>query len=141
MLKIITIVMVATALMGCGPKGPPELTLEQVPEALKNAFATARPAMKTNADSVAKLVSEKQYAAASLQLGALGANTQLTDDQRNIVAGATIAVNAALQEMAASLEPAAGEAPAEGAKPAAPPASKEDAAAAAAVLEHHIRTK
>lgn len=132
--------VVATALIGCGRKGPPELTLEQVPEALKAAFATARPAMKTNADSVAKLVSDRQYAAASLQLQALSANTDLTDDQRNVVAGATIAVNSALQEMAASLQPAEG-APAEGAAPAAPPANKEEAAAASAVLEHYQRTK
>ena len=125
----------------CARKGPAELTLDQVPAALRQAFATAKSSLlKTSAESTAKLVADKQYAAASLQLQALSANTDLTDEQRNIVAGATIAVNSALQELAASIQPPEA-APAVSGSPTPPAANNEDAAAAAAVLEHYKRTK
>jgi predicted small lipoprotein YifL len=140
MLRVLSALLIAATMIGCGKKGPEELTLEQVPEAIRKAFVTAKNSLvKTSAEGTAKLVEEKQYAAASLQLQALSANTDLTEEQRNVVAGATVAVNAALQELAASLQPAE-VAESEGApKAAAPP--KEEAAAAAAVLEHYQRTK
>ncbi|HEX7858868.1 MAG TPA: hypothetical protein VF773_00935 [Verrucomicrobiae bacterium] len=139
MLRIFSLVVLAAMLVGCAKKGPTELTLEQVPEALRKAFASANNLLKTSADSVAKLVTEKQYAAASLQLQALAGNTDLTDEQRGVVSGATVAVNTALQEMAAAVQvEAATSAPG---SPAPPQAAKEDAAAAAAVLEHYKRTK
>lgn len=125
---------------GCGKKGPPELTLEQVPDAIRTAFTGARQALGTNAEGIAKLISQNQFAAASLQLQALAANTDLTDEQRNVLASATIAVNGKLQELAAAVQP-----PPEiaGPVPSATraPVAKEEAAAAAAVLEYHIRTK
>src|SRR5687768_2594406 len=142
MLRIFCPLVVAALLLGCGKSGPAQLTLEQVPEALKTAFANAKPTfLKTSATSIAKLVEEKHYAAASVQLHALAGNTDLTDDQRDVVGGATIAVNAALQELAAAAAPEAGASPA--ATPHAPPVtpSQNEAAAAAAALEHHIRTK
>ena len=125
---------------GCGKTGPVELSLEQVPEAIKGVFASARQALRTNAEGIAKLVIDKQYAAASLQLQAIAANSELSDEQRKVVAGATIAVNSKLQELAAAAETAAPNS--EGVPASAPtPVAKEEAAAAAAVLEHHIRTK
>lgn len=140
MWRVLSALMIAAVLVGCAKKGASELTLEQVPEAIRKAFATAKNSLiKTSAEGVAKLVEGKQYAAASLQLQALGANTDLTDEQRNVVAGATVAVNVALQELAASAQPA--EAPAEGGAPAPAAPPKEEAAAAAAVLEHYQRTK
>lgn len=143
MLRLIGALFLAVAMIACGTKGPPVLTLDQVPDALKTAFATAKTSLlKTNAESIAKLVAEKQYALASLQLQALTANTDLTDEQRNTVAGATVAVNAALQELAASATAAPLEETASPqAKPDAPQPSNEDAAAAAAALQYHIRTK
>src|SRR5688572_26441185 len=128
MLRFVSLVMLMAVLVGCAKKGPTELTLEQVPEALRKAFASAKSLLKTSAESVAKLVTEKQYAAASLQLQALAGNTDLTDEQRGVVSGATIAVNAALQEMAASVQVEA--APSAPGSPAPPRAAKEDAAAA-----------
>ena len=125
---------------GCGKKGPPELSLDQVPEAIKGVFASSRQALRTNADGIARLVAEKQYVAASLQLQALAGNSDLSDQQRSVIAGATIAVNSKLQELAATAETrAAGAGPVPTSAPT--PAAKEEAAAAAAVLEHHIRTK
>lgn len=141
MWRLFCALLIAAVLTGCGSKGPPELTLDQVPEAIRTAFATAKNSLvKTSAEGVAKLVSEKQYVAASLQLQALSANTDLTEEQRNVVAGATVAVNAALQELAATVQPAEA-APAEGGAAPPPPADKEEAAAAAAVLQNYQRTK
>jgi hypothetical protein len=143
MLKVVRTLLVAAALVsliGCGRKGPTELTLEQVPEALRKAFASAKSSLlKTSAESVAKLVTDKQLAAASLQLQALSGNTDLSEEQRNVVAGATVAVNAALQELAAATPAAEAPAPAPG-QPAPPPPT-EEAAAAAAVLEQYKRSK
>lgn len=141
MWRVFSALLIAVVLMGCGKKGPPELTLDQVPEAIRTAFATAKNSLvKTSAEGVARLVAEKHYAAASLQLQALSANTDLTEEQRSVIAGATVAVNAALQELAATLEPAE-TAPADGSTPPPPPAEKEEAAAAAAVLQNYQRTK
>jgi len=140
--RIIPILMLlAVAWAGCGRKGPPELTLEQIPEAIKAAFASARTALRTSADGVAKLVADQKYPAASLQLQALAANSDLTDEQRKVVAGATITVNSALQEQVAAMEAPVDPGTAESARPVPTAAAKEEAAAAAAVLEHHIRTK
>ena len=142
MLRIFCPLVVAALLLGCGKSGPAQLTLEQVPEALKTAFADAKPAfLKTSATSIAKLVEDKHYAAASVQLHALAANTDLSDEQRDVVGGATVTVNAALQELAAVAVPEAG--PSSTATPTAPTVtpSQNEAAAAAAALEHHIRTK
>jgi predicted small lipoprotein YifL len=141
MWKVFITLLIAAVMFGCGKKGPEELTLEQVPEAIRAAFTTAKNSLvKTSAEGVAKMVSEKQYAAASLQLQALSANTDLTEEQQRVVAGATVAVNTALQEMAASLQPAEA-APVEGSTAPPPPAPNEEAAAAAAVLQHYQRTK
>jgi predicted small lipoprotein YifL len=141
MLKLLGTLLMVAALVGCGRKGPPELTLEQVPPALRNAFANAKIAlMRKNAESIAALVTDKQYAAAALQLQALSANTDLTDEQRNVVGAATITVNRTLQELAASIQPTAEAVPTQ-AQPAAAPPNKEEAAAAAAVLQHYIQTK
>ena len=141
MWKVVSTLLVAAALIGCAGKGPTELTLEQVPEALRQAFATAKSGLlKKSAESIAILVAEKQLAAASLQLQALAANTDLTDEQRSVVAGATVAVNAALQELAGSAVPAEASAPEAASSTSAHP-PKEEAAAAAAVLDHYKRTK
>jgi hypothetical protein len=142
MLKIVSSLLITAALIGCSAKGPTELTLEQVPEALRQAFAPAKSSLlKRSAESVAKLVAEKQLALASLQLQALSANTDLNDEQRSVIAGATVAVNAALQELAASVAPETS-APAPGPSAAPPPAPPtEEAAAAAAVLKEYQRTK
>lgn len=140
MWRVLSALLIAAAMIGCGKTGPAELTLEQVPDAIRKAFVTAKNSLiKTSAEGVAKLVEEKQYAAASLQLQALNTNSDLTDEQRNVVAGATVAVNVALQELAAAAQPT--DAGAEAGAPAPPPAQKEDAAAAAAVLQHYQRTK
>ena len=139
MFKLIGTLLIAAALIGCGKKGPIELTLDQVPEALRTAFATAKNSLiKKSAEGAAQLVADKQYTAASLQLQALAGNTDLSDEQRSVVAGATVAVNVALQELAASVPPP--EAAPEPGKPAPPPPT-EEAAAAAAVLEHYKRSK
>jgi hypothetical protein len=129
---------------GCSKKGPPELTLDQIPAALTAAFASGSSLLKQNAEGIVKLLEQKQYAAASVQLQALSSNTTLTDEQRIIVGGATIALNAFLQQQVAAFqeEPAPDAAAAQSAKPSAPPAiSREEAAAAAAAAEHYVRTK
>ena len=142
MLRIFYPLLIATLLMGCGKTGPAQLALEEVPGALKTAFANARPAfLKTSATSIAKLVEDKHYAAASVQLHALAGNTDLTDEQRDVVGGATVAVNAALQELAAAAVPEPGAPPATAPKAQTAAPSQDEAAAAAAALEHHIRTK
>ena len=141
MVKIVSLLILGTILGGCAQKGPSQLTLEQVPAALRQAFASSKTKLlQTSAESAARLVAEKLYAAASLQLQALAGNTDLTDEQRSVVAGATIAVNAALQEIAAGVR-APETAPNAPDTVAPPEASKDDAAAAKAVLEHYKRTK
>ena len=143
MSKVLSTLLIAAVWIGCARKGAPELSLNQVPDALRQAFATARPAVKTSAESTAMLVTEKQYAAASLQLQALAGNTDLTDPQRGVVAGATVAVNTALQEIIAAAEaaPAPEQSGAASSTTAVPPVDKEEAAAAAAVLQNYISTK
>lgn len=142
MWRVFSTLFFAAILIGCARKGAPQLTLEEVPEALNKAFANARSAVKKSAESTATLVAEKQYAAASLQLMALAGNHDLTGEQRAVVAGATVSVNTALQEIVAAAEAApAPEQPGAPPKTAAPPIDKEEAAAAAAVLQNYIRTK
>src|SRR5688572_25033952 len=101
---LLSLMLVAGVIAGCSKKGPPSLSLEQVPEAIRSAFASARQALRTNAEGIAKLVADKQYVPASLQLQALGATSDLSEEQRRVVAGATIAVNSKLQEMAGAVE-------------------------------------
>ena len=133
--------LLIAALFGCASKELPELTLQQVPEALRKAFATSKKTfLKKNAESIAILISDKQYPAASLQLQALTGNPDLTDEQAKVVAAATVTINRTLQELADSVPPTAEPAPAQ-AQAATPIPNKEESAAAAAVLQHYIQTK
>lgn len=141
MWRVLSALWIAAALVGCAKKGATQLTLEQVPEALKKAFATALPPVRKTAESTGTLVAEKQYLAASLQLQVLAEKIDLTDEQRNVVGGATVAVNLALQELADAIEAPAEQGANSSATPSAPKVNQEEAAAAAAALQHHIRTK
>lgn len=141
MFRIVSALLIAAVLAGCGRKDLPELTLEQIPPALQQAFANAKNSLiRKNADSIAMLVTEKQLVAASLQLQALSANTDLTHEQRNIVGAAMITVNRALQELAESVAANPENLPTE-TQSSAPPAKQEEAAAAAALMQHYIQTK
>jgi len=126
---------------GCGGKsGPPVISLEELPAAITKSFASAGVLVKQNSGGIAELIQQKQYAAASIQLQAFMANPDLTADQRGVMSSAMAAVSQALQEQAASLQP-----PEEGAdapaKSPAVPVAQEEAAAAAAALDHYRATK
>ena len=67
----------ATALLcaGCGSKPVQPLALEEIPAALRKEFANAKTFVKKSAETIAQQVTKEEYAAASVQLQALSANT------------------------------------------------------------------
>ncbi len=125
--------------LGCGAKNPPPLTLEEIPAAMKKSYASARLQTKKNAEAVAKLIEEKQYAVASIQLQGLLQTEGLNDDQRNVTSAALTTINALLAQVVGEAEPA----PAGGDAPPPPKVemNQQDVEAAKAVRQHYIRTK
>lgn len=124
--------------VGCDRStGPKPLALEEIPGALRQAFQPARLLVKQGAESIAKLVEQKQYAAATIQLQSL-LPQELSDQQREVASAALQTLNQKLQELAATVQPSEdGSAP----KPPSEPVKAEEAAAAAAVMDQYIRTK
>ena len=104
---------------------------------LRKEFQPAKLLVKQSAESVAKLVEQKSYPGAAIQLQSLIAQ-ELSEPQREAVSAALQTVNQKLQEQAAVLEPAAA---GEAAAPPVPAAKAEEAAAAAAVMERYKQTK
>jgi hypothetical protein len=130
-------------LAGCAKQGPPPLTLEESPDAIVQAFKAARMQPKKNAEGIALLIKEKQYMAANIQLQALISNPELSEEQRSVLASASIAVNEMLQTIAATAAPelAPAEEPGAAPRPAAPQVSEDEAKAAAAAIQHYRMTK
>lgn len=121
-------------------KSPPALTLEDLPAAITKSFQSARLQVKKNAEAIAKLIQDRQYALASIQLQALSAHPDLTKEQRDVLAAGMVAVNQTLQAQAETIAPApSGDT--ESPKPPPQPVSTEEAATAAAALEHYKATK
>jgi hypothetical protein len=143
MYRLLFALMMAVGLVfpGCSKSGPPPLTLEEIPAAITAAFKTGKLQPKKNAEAIAKLISEKQYAIASIQLQALLSNPDLTPEQREVLSSSFRTVSETLQAQVASVDP--GAAPAEGGSPKPPPqpVTREEAAAAAAAIEHYRATK
>src|SRR5687768_16642583 len=101
-LWLVTILMIAFA--GCGgPSGPPPLTVEEIPAAITKVFQSAKLLVKQNAISIAKLVEDKKFAGASIQLQAL-LPQELSKEQRDVVSAALQTLNQILQEQAASIQ-------------------------------------
>lgn len=125
-------------LVACGQKGPPPLTLDQVPEALRKSFASARLQPKKNAEAVAALVADKQYAVASIQLQALLEAADISREQRDTVSAALVTVNETLAQIAGATEPTKAGEEALAPAPAATPQQVEEAKA---VRQHYIMTK
>ena len=123
--------------LGCSKSDPrPEpLALADVPAALREAFASAEENLKNMAESTAAAVTENKLPAASIQLHQLAGSPALQPEQRDVVARATITVNEQLQAML----PVAPEPGSE--VQGAPPSNPQEAAAAAAVLQHYQATK
>lgn len=127
---------------GCAKEGPPPLTLDESPAAISKAFQTARMQVKKNAEAVATMIKEKHYAGASIQLQALLSSSELSAEQRDVLSAASIAVNEALQAIAATAAPEMAPAEEPGApKPPAPQVNEEEAKAAAAAIQHYRMTK
>jgi hypothetical protein len=126
--------------IACGRSGPKPLTLEEIPAALSNAFASSSLLVKQNAQSIGKLVTQKQYAAATIQLQTL-LPLQITGEQRNVASAALATLNEILQQQVASASSAPPEAGVSKSSTPIPSATKEEAAAAAEVMNHYIRTK
>lgn len=140
------LILLAALLLGTGCQrttGPAPVALEQLPEVLAKAFATAPPALKKNVDGLIAQLGGKQYAAVSLQIPSLLSDQTLTPAQREALSAAAVTVSQVLQEQAAALSEAApGTEGTTGATPGTgAPVSQDDAAAAAAALDFHIRTK
>ena len=134
--------LLATLLLlvsGCNRQGGPKpLSLEEIPAALSNAFKPARLLVRQNAESIAKQVVDKQYASATIQLQVL-LPQELTKPQREVASASLLTLNQILQEQAASAQSPESDQPAN--TTVKQPASPEEAAAAAAVMQNYIRTK
>jgi hypothetical protein len=126
-------------LLSCGRSGPKPLTVEEIPAAISNVFKPARMLTRQNAESIAKQVQEKQYVPATIQLQAL-LPQELSESQRDVASASLQTLNQILQEQAATLQPAAADTPQQ-ATVSKQPVSKEEAEAAAAVMQQYIRTK
>jgi hypothetical protein len=139
----LSLLLLAVLIFGaCSRNGPPSLTMEEVPAALIKAFQTARMQVKKNGESVAQLIRNKQYVAASIQLQALLSNPDLSKEQRDVASSALLTVNETLQSQAAVTQPTtAAEDGNATPKPPAQAVSPDDAKAAAAALEHYRATK
>lgn len=141
-IRILLGALAATVLIACSQKNPaPEaLALEEVPEAIRGAFANAEESLKEQAEQTATSVSENKLAAASMQLKMLSSIRELDQKQREVVTRSMYAVNDQLQLLVESAQAQA--ASQTGAAPGAPPApTSRETAEAAAVLQHYQATK
>ena len=77
---------------------PPPLTLEQLPGALENAFAKAKPEARESVNSVLTALGDKDYPKALLMLQKASALPGFNKAQANVVAAGLLTINTALQE-------------------------------------------
>ena len=103
---------------------------------VKNAFKSASMLLRTGSDSIIEMVQSNEYAGATIQLNALLANSSLSEPQRDVSSAALSTLNQSLQAVIATSQPTT-----DPAAPARPPARTEEAAKAAATMEHYIMTK
>lgn len=91
-------------LLSACSKGPDESapipTPEEVKPIIEQTFSGAPPEVKTQVDNVVGYIQSNDPAGAYLHLQQLNARPDLTREQRQVAAEATISVNAKLQEQA-----------------------------------------
>ena len=139
MKRTVGVTVLCLFFLGCGRSGPKPLTVEEIPAAISNVFKPARMLIRQNAESIAKQVQEKQYAPATIQLQTL-LPQELSEPQRDVASASLQTLNQILQEQAATLQTS----PPDGPQPSGTPkqqVTKEEAQAAAAVMQEYIRTK
>lgn len=99
----LTLLVVLAVGFGCNRTSPPPtpLTLEELPGALEKAFSKAKPQAKELAALVVASVKGRDFAKAFSSIQALVAAPELTKEQVNVAARATITVSGLLQEAVA----------------------------------------
>jgi hypothetical protein len=77
---------------------PPSLTIEQLPPALQQAFANAKPGLKGPLEAVVKWLEAKDYSKAYFALQTLSGQPGLTRKQAQVCASGLLTLNDALQQ-------------------------------------------
>jgi len=139
MKRVFVLSLAAVFFIGCSRQQLKPLAVEEIPTALSNAFKPAHLLVRQNAEGIAKLVIEKQYPPASIQLQTL-LSQELSKEQRDTASASLVTLNQILQEQAATLQTSAPEGSPQNTAPKQS-AKKEEAEAAAAVMQNYIRTK
>lgn len=84
--------------VGCGESGPPEpLTDAELPQAMKEAFATAPAAAKDLADKAVAAYEGAKYSETAIALDALMLRSDLTDEQRVVASQCSLSANEKLR--------------------------------------------
>lgn len=96
----LSLVLLLLAAPGCKQSDapPPALTLEQLPPALEQAFAKAKPEARPPEQEVMSALQAKDYPKALLSLQALAAVPGLNRQQANVVGAGIMTLNNALQQ-------------------------------------------
>lgn len=84
--------------VGCGKSGPPTpLALDQIPAAMNEAFARARPDLKELSDRAVASLQNGELGKALMVTEGICATPDLTKQQRDVAARALLALNRELQ--------------------------------------------
>ncbi len=102
MLRSVPAIACLLMAVGCGEKKAAEpLAVEQVPNAVENAFKEAPPEVKNSANEVIAAVQGKDEPKALVDLQNLSARSDLTPEQREAANRSIISLNQKLSEAAA----------------------------------------
>ena len=95
--------------VGCSSSSaPPEsLTAEQLPGAMQQAFAKAKPDLKELANQAVAFVQNKNYSQAYAGLQDLSTRSGLTKNQASVISRALLTVNGLLQSAKSTGDPQA----------------------------------
>ena len=95
----LTVLLVVAFGLGCNRSSPPPtpLTLEELPGVMEKAFSAAKPQAKELATQVVTSVQAQDYTKAFWAIQTLGGVPELTKDQANVTARATLTISSLVQ--------------------------------------------
>ena len=101
---LVFVALIGLLLAGCsGDTYPPEVTLEEMPNTIAEAFREEKnPQIKQMAQQATQALKSRQYTVAHSLLRQLSALPELKQDQRDLIAAGVITVAENLQKAAAN---------------------------------------
>jgi hypothetical protein len=97
----ITVTLLLTLMLGAGcdhsSTPPPPLAVEQIPNSLQEAFASAKPDTKEAANQIVAALQVPDYSKAFLALQTLATKPELNKKQQSVISRSLLTVNTLLQ--------------------------------------------